>query len=61
MEPVSYGAAEQDCTGGLVMEVFDDSDMVGADVVLPHGGPQTCKSNPVKGLLEVFEDVSPVH
>ena len=34
-------------------EVFDDSDKVGADVVLPHGCPQSCMLNPVKGLLEV--------
>ena len=33
-EPVSYAAVEEDCTSGLVIEVFDDSDKVGADVVL---------------------------
>ena len=33
MEPVSYAAVEEDCTGGLVVEVFDDSDEAGADVV----------------------------
>ena len=30
----SYAAVEEDCTGGLVIEVFDDLDKVGADVVL---------------------------
>ena len=33
-ERVSYATSEEDCTGGLVMEVFDDSDKVGTDVVL---------------------------
>ena len=41
---------------GLVIEVFDDSDKVGADVVLLHGCPQNCMPNPVKDLLEVYED-----
>ena len=36
-EPVSYAAVEEDCTSGLVTEVFDDSDEVGADVILRHG------------------------
>ena len=30
------------CTSGLVVEVFDDSDKVGADIVLLHGCPQSC-------------------
>ena len=53
MEPVSYTAVEEDC---LVIEVFDDSDKVGADVVFPHGCLQSCKPNTVKGL-EVYEDM----
>ena len=40
-------------TSGLVIEVFDDSDKVGAEVVLLHGCPQSCMPNPVEGLLEV--------
>ena len=56
-EPVSYAAVEEDCTSGLVIEVFDDSDKVGADVVLLHGCPQSCMPNPVKGLLEIYEDM----
>ena len=56
-EPVSYAAVEEDCTSGLVIEVFDDSDKVGADVVLLHGCPQGCMPNPVEGLLEVYEEV----
>ena len=56
MEPVSNAAVEEDCTSGLVIEVFDDVDKVGADVVLLHGCPQSCMPNPVEGLLEVYED-----
>ena len=33
-EPVSYAAVEKDCTSGLVIEVFDDLDKVGAYVAL---------------------------
>ena len=55
-EPVSYAAVE-DGTSGLVIEVFDDLDKVGADVVLLHGSPQSCMPNPVDGLLEVYEDM----
>ena len=39
--PVSYAAVEEDCTGGLAMEAFDDSDKVGADVVFLNGCPQS--------------------
>ena len=31
--------------------------IVGTDVVLLHGCPQSCMPNPVKGLLEVDEDI----
>ena len=57
MEPVSCTAFEEDCTSGLGVEVLDDSDKVGAGVVLSHGCPQSCKPNPVEGLLEVQEDI----
>ena len=58
MEPVSYSAAvEENCTSGLVINVFNDSDKVGADVVLFHGSPQSCMPNPVEGLLEGYEDM----
>ena len=30
---------------------------ISADVVLLHGYPQSCKPNPVEGLLEVYEDM----
>ena len=39
------------------MEVSDDSDKVSADVILLHGCPQSYMPNPVKGLLEVYEDM----
>ena len=48
-----------DCTSGLVIQVLDDSDEVGADVIL-HGFPQSCLPNPVEGLLEVFRDMEEV-
>ena len=57
LEPVSYAAVEEDCTSGPVIEVFDDSDKVGTEVVLLHGCPQSCIPNPVKGLLEIYEDI----
>ena len=34
-------AVEEDCTSGLVIEVFDDLDKVCAGVVLLHGCPQS--------------------
>ena len=39
LEPASYADVEEDCTGGLVIKVFDDLDKVGTDVVLLHGCP----------------------
>ena len=56
-EPVSYAAVEDDYTDGLVIEVFDDSDKVAADVVLLHGCRHGCMPNPVEGPLEVYEDM----
>ena len=53
-EPGSYAAVEKDCTSGFVVEVFDDTDKVGADVVLLHGCPQSYMQNPVEGFLEVW-------
>ena len=39
------------------LEVFDDSDKIGAYVVLRHGCPQSYMPSPVEGLLEVMVDV----
>ena len=56
-EPVSYAAVEEDGTSGLVIQCFDDSDKVGADVVLLRGCPQSCMPNSIEGLLEVYGDM----
>ena len=45
---------EDDCTSDLVIEVFDDSNKVGADLVLFYGCPKNCMPNPVGGLSEVY-------
>ena len=50
-ETVSYAAVEEDSMSGLVVEVFDDLDEVGADVLL-HGCPKSCIPNPIEGLFE---------
>ena len=47
---------EEDGTGGLDIEVFDDLDKVGADVVLLRGCQQSCVPTPVEGLHEVYEN-----
>ena len=60
MEAVSYASVEENGTGGLVIEVFDDLDKVCADIVLLHGCPRSCMPNPVEGLLEVYEDMAEV-
>ena len=63
-ESVSYAAVEEDFIVAFIMEVFDkvkDKKKVGADVVLLHGRPQSCMSNPVKGLLGVYEDMVEVN
>ena len=41
-KPVSYAAVEEDGIGGLVIEVFDDLDKVGADAVLLHSCLSLC-------------------
>ena len=55
---VFYAAVEKDCTGGLIIEMFDDSDTACADVVLPYGCPQSVMLNPVEGPFEVYEDIT---
>ena len=57
LEPASYAAVEEDCTSDFVIDVFDDSGKVGADVVLPHGCPQSCIPNLVEGCHEDYEDM----
>ena len=41
----------------LFQRFFNGLDKVCADVVLLQGCPQSCMSNPVEGLLEVYEDM----
>ena len=60
MEPAFYAAVEEDYIGGLVIDVFDDSDMVGTHVILLHGCLRSCLPSPVKSLLEVYEDMAEV-
>ena len=48
---------EGDCTGVIVIEMFDASDKVGTYFVLLHDCLQSCNLNPVKDLLEVCEDI----
>ena len=50
-EPVSYAAVEEDGTSGLVIDVFDDSDKVGAEFILLHGCPQAARHAPLKAFL----------
>ena len=57
LEPVSYAAVEEDGFSGLVIGFFNESDKVGADVVLLHGCQQSCMPNFLEGLLEVYEDM----
>ena len=57
LEPVSYAAVGEDGTSGLVIEVFDDSDKVVADVVCLYGCPQSCMQNPDEGLLEAYGEM----
>ena len=57
MESDSYAAVEEEGTSGLAIQVFDDSDKVGADVVLLRGCPQSCMSNSIEGLLKVYGDM----
>ena len=56
MELVSRAAVEEHGTNGLVIAVFDDSNKIGTDVAL-HGCLQSCMSNPIEGLLEVYENM----
>ena len=56
-ELLSYAAVEEDCTGGLIIEVFDDPYKVSTDVVILHGCPKSCTLNPVEDLLDVYEDM----
>ena len=52
LEPISYAAVEEDSTSGLVIEVFDDSNKVGAEVVLLFGCPKAACQTLLKAFLK---------
>ena len=56
VELVSRAAVEEHGTSGLVIVVFDDSNKIGTDVAL-HGCLQSCISNPIEDLLEVYKNM----
>ena len=54
-EPVFYVTIKVDCTSGLVVEVFNDLDQVGVNVIKPHSiGVPHCRGVPYKALLKVL-------
>ena len=52
-----FGTSLLCCASGLVIEVSNDSDKVGADIVVLHGCTQGCMPNPAEGLAESYEDM----
>ena len=56
-EPVSYVTIKVDCTSGLVVEVFNDLDQVGVDVIKPHSRPKGFMPYSVKRLFKIDKDV----
>ena len=51
------GVIHDDCAGGLVIKMFDDSDKVDTNIVFLHGCPKGCTHYPVKSLHEVNVDI----
>ncbi len=58
--PVSDGSIVENCTGSLIIQVLNDSDVVRADVIFPHGCPQCSMPYLVKGSLEIHRHVEKV-
>ena len=57
-EPVSYVTSKVDCTSGLVVEIFNDLDQVGVNVLKPHSRPnEGFMPYSVKGLFKISKDV----
>ena len=56
MEPVPSAAVVENCTSGLPIELFDDSDKAGTDVLL-RGCPQSGMLNPVEDLRKFYEEM----
>ena len=59
-KPVPNSTVVVYCTGSLVIQVYYDSNNVLADIILSHGGLECCVLNPVKSLLEVYEDIEEI-
>ena len=49
---VFYTVVEEDCSGGLTIEVLHDSNKASADVVLLHGCQQSCCQTLLKAFLK---------
>ena len=56
-EPVSYVTVKVDYTSGLVVEVFNDLDQVGVNVLKPHSRPKGFMPYSVKRLFRINKDV----
>ena len=56
-EPVSYTTIKVDCTSGLVLEVFNELDKVGVNVIKPHSRPKGFMPYSVKRLFKINKDV----
>ena len=56
-EPVSYAATKVHCTDGLVVEVFNELDLVGVNVIKPHSKPKGFMPYSVKRLFKINKDV----
>ena len=54
---VSCAAIEKDCTLNFVRQIFNEPYGAGIDVVFPHSCPEGFMPYPVKGLLEIYEDI----
>ena len=57
-EPVSYAAVEEDCTSGLVIEVFVDLDKLALMLYFFMVAHKAACQTPVEGLFEVYENMS---
>ena len=54
---VPSASIEEYCACGFVIQVFDDGDEVGTDVVFVLGGPKCCAPDRVASLFEVYKDM----
>ena len=56
-EPVSYAATKVHCTVGLVVEVFNELDQIGVNVIKPRSRPKGFMPYSVKRLFKTNKDV----